>query len=113
MHCKTNNVDISPEIDTGTGKVDFKFSKGFNQRVLVEIKLSKNPKTVSGYDTRLEIYKKSQESMKAFYVVIDVGLMGKKQEKLIAKRNEASKRGDPLSELEFIDGLLKPPASKR
>lgn len=111
-HCKANNVDVSPEIDVGTGKVDFKFSKGFNQRVLVEIKLSTNPKTVAGYSSQLEIYKQAQQTMRAIYLVIDVGSMGKKQERLIAERNAATQHGDPLSELEFIDGLLKPSPSK-
>jgi len=112
-HCKANNVDISPEMDTGNGKVDFKFSAGFNQRVLVEVKLSTNQKTVAGYGGQLEEYKQAEETMRAIYLVIDVGSMGKKQEKLIALRNEASKRREPLSELEFIDGLLKPPPSKQ
>lgn len=112
-HCKANNVDMSPEMDTGNGKVDFKFSTGFNARVLVEIKLSTNNKAVAGYSRQLEEYKKAEKTMRAIYLVIDVGSMRKKQEKLIALRNDASKRGEPLSELEFIDGLIKPPPSRR
>ena len=34
-YCKANNIDVSPEIDTGNGKIDFKFSQGFKKRVLV------------------------------------------------------------------------------
>lgn len=112
-YCEANNIDISPEIDTGTGKVDFKFSTGFNQRVLVEIKLSTNPKVVSGYTTQLEIYKTSQQTMRAIYLVIDVGSMGKKDEKIIEERNKASKQGSPLSDIEFVDGTLKKSASTR
>ncbi|MFV1985420.1 MAG: hypothetical protein ACC657_17865 [Thiohalomonadales bacterium] len=112
-YCVANNVDISPEIDTGNGKIDFKFSIGFNQRVLVEVKLSTNSKVVSGYTTQLEVYKASQKTMKAIYLVIDVGSMGKKDERIIKKKNEAAKNGDPLSDIEFIDGLVKPSASLR
>lgn len=112
-YCEANNVDISPEIDTGNGKIDFKFDVGFNERVLVEIKLSTNPKVVSGYTTQLEVYKASQQTMRAIYLVIDVGSMGKKDQRLIKAKNDAAKRGDPLSEIEFVDGTIKPSASKR
>ncbi len=48
-YCKANNVDITPEADTGNGPVDFKLSLGFTGRVVVEIKLSRNGKLVAGY----------------------------------------------------------------
>lgn len=112
-YCKSNDIDISPEIDAGNGKIDFKFSRGFHKRVLVEIKLSTNPGTVSGYNNQLELYKLSQETESATYLVIDVGGMGKKDDRLVAEKNKAVKRGDPSSELEFVDAILKPTASKR
>lgn len=112
-YCKSNDVDISPEIDTGTGKIDFKFSYGFNRRVLVEIKLSTNSSAVSGFNTQLELYKKAQETEAAVYLVIDVGSMGNKDMNLMKAKNAAVSRGDPVSELEFVDGTLKPSASKR
>ncbi len=112
-YCEANNLDISPEIDTGNGKIDFKFSKGFSERVLVEIKLSTNPQAVSGYETQLEVYRAAEKTMKAVFLVIDVGGMGKKDERLIKLRNKARSEGHPLSELVFIDGAVKPSASKR
>jgi len=112
-YCRANNIDVSPEIDTGNGKIDFKFSSRFNDRVLVEIKLSTNPNVVSGYQTQLEVYKAAEETMKAIYLVIDVGSMGRKEANLMKMRNEANKRREPLSDLEFIDGTIKPTASKR
>jgi hypothetical protein len=48
-YCKANNLDVTPEADTGNGPVDFKVSLGFTGRVLVEIKLSTNTKLVRGY----------------------------------------------------------------
>jgi hypothetical protein len=38
--CKANNVDISPEANMGGGPIDFKFSSGYEARVLVEMKRS-------------------------------------------------------------------------
>ena len=111
-YCKANNLDISPESHTGTGQVDFKISEGFNARVLVEIKLSSNTRCVQGYQNQLGVYRESEETMKAWYLVVDVGKMGYKQEKLIEIRNRMRKEGNPISELEFVDGLPKDSASK-
>jgi hypothetical protein len=51
--------------------------------------------------------------MRAIYLVIDVGKMGNKEKMLMKLKNEANKRNAPLSHLEFIDGTIKPTASKR
>ncbi len=113
-YCKANNIDVSPEIDTGTGKVDFKFSSGFEARTLVEVKLSTNARLVHGYEVQLETYKASEETRSAIYLVIDVGSMGKKEERLLKLRRDAAASGDePLSDLEFVNGIIKPSASKR
>ena len=61
----------------------------------------------------MEVYKRAEETMKAFYLVIDVGGMGNKDYRLFKMRNEASAKGYPLSDLEFVDANLKPSASKR
>jgi len=79
----------------------------------VEIKLSTNNKVVQGYETQLETYKASQQTTRAFYVVIDVGGMGKKLERLTEVRNAAQANGRPLSDLVVVDGTLKASASKR
>ena len=55
VYCKANNIDISPEADSGGGPVDFKFSTGYKGRILVEIKLSTG-KVVHGYSTQLGVY---------------------------------------------------------
>jgi len=31
-YCKANNLDINPEVDTGSGLIDFKFSVGYDAR---------------------------------------------------------------------------------
>jgi hypothetical protein len=110
-HCKANNLDITPEADTGNGPVDFKFSSGFNARVLVEIKLSTNSKLRSGYGRQLEKYKDAEETSLGFYVVIDVGSMGKKYENLIKMHTDRVNRGLPVSEIKLIDGNRRPSAS--
>ena len=111
-YCKANNLDMTPEADTGNGPVDFKVASGFTGRVLVEIKLSTNGKLVKGYTRQLETYKAAEETISAYYVVIDVGQLGEKGTALFAAKNEASSQKQPTSPIVFIDGTRKPSASK-
>ncbi|MEO0636988.1 MAG: hypothetical protein AAFY73_10100 [Pseudomonadota bacterium] len=111
-YCKANNLDITPEADTGNGPVDFKVSQGYTGRVLVEIKLSTNPKVVQGYSRQLKTYAAAEQTDRAHYVVIDVGGMGNKDQRLIAEKNEAASSGKRASEIHIIDGTRRPSASK-
>lgn len=111
-YCKANDLDLTPEADTGNGPVDFKVSRGFSGRVLVEIKLSRNSKLTNGYTKQLEAYKVAEETLQAFYVVVDVGQMGEKDKRLIEIKNEASGRGEQISPIIFVDGSRRASASK-
>src|SRR5262249_54025914 len=110
--CKANNLDLTPEADTGNGPVDFKMSAGFKGRVLVEIKLSTNTKLVAGYARQLETYKEAEETIRAYYVVLDVGSMGEKDQRLVSLKNDWAGRGKPTSPIYIIDGTRRPSASK-
>ena len=111
-YCKANNLDLTPEADTGNGPVDFKMSSGFNGRVLVEIKLSTNSKLIAGYEKQLRAYAEAEETTSAFYIVLDVGQMGKKDQQLVAVKNREAKAGKPTSAIVLIDGQRRPSASK-
>ncbi len=65
-YCKANNLDLTPEADTGNGPVDFKVSQGFTGRVLVEIKLSTNGKLVAGYTRQLQTYQTAEETIRGW-----------------------------------------------
>jgi hypothetical protein len=111
-YCEDNNLDISPEADSGNGPVDFKISQGFDSKVLVEVKLSKNTKLLPGYTKQLEAYKQAEQTTRAIYLVIDVGKMGKKDAGLYALRNQATASGEPVSDIEIVDATKKKSASK-
>ena len=72
-YCKENNSDISPEVDTGRGPLDFKFSIGRTMKVLVEVKLTTNPQLVHGYEKQLVEYQKGERTDESVYLVIDNG----------------------------------------
>lgn len=111
-YCKANNIDLTPEADTGNGPVDFKMSSGFSGRVLVEVKLSTNPKVLAGYEKQLQAYKDAEQTTHGFYVVIDVGGMGKKDQRLLARKNALAEEGKLTSEIVLIDATRRPSASK-
>lgn len=62
-------VDVSREVDTGRGKVDFKISKG-KEKVLIEIKLAKNPKLEHGLEYQLVEYLLSEEVRNGIFLVV-------------------------------------------
>ncbi|MCW2084346.1 hypothetical protein ABIE85_008361 [Bradyrhizobium diazoefficiens] len=109
-YCNANDLDISPESDMGAGPVDFKFSNG-NDKVIVEIKLSTNNQTVHGYKKQLDAYLKAEKTPFGHFVLIDVGEIGTKWDRLqgFAKSNPKFAK---LRKLHLVDGNLKPSASK-
>lgn len=111
-YCDANNLDVTPEAETGRGPVDFKFSKGYRARILVEVKLSTNSKLLRGYESQLGTYIDSGNAHRGHYMVIDVGKMGRKGERLLQKKNTAAKSRKNAPEVHFIEGTQKPSASK-
>jgi hypothetical protein len=111
-YCQANNLDISPESDSGGGPVDFKFSAGYDARVLVEIKRSRG-KVESGYRKQIEVYKNAESTFRAKYLVVDVGKMGEKLDNILAIKNYHSGEGDPVTDIYVADATPQEPASKQ
>src|SRR5690606_29118857 len=106
------NVDVSPEANMGGGPIDFKFSKGYNARVLVELKLSKG--TVRhGYEKQLEIYKNASRTNYGVFVIINVGGLGMKLKQIERIRQSRLNNGEKASEIIVINAMEKKSASKR
>lgn len=110
--CEANNVDISPEANMGGGPIDFKFSKGFNARVLVEMKRSSGT-VIHGYGKQLEFYRKASKTDYGVFVVLDFGDLGKKLDAITKLRNRAVADGHRASDIVVIDATRKLSSSKR
>lgn len=110
--CAVNNVDISPETNSGGGPVDFKFSAGFHGRLVVEMKLSKGT-VESGYKNQLKIYKDAAATSAGIFVVMDIGGMGMKLRKIQRMRDVAIAAGEQADDIIVIDAKRKASASKR
>src|ERR1044072_7838417 len=100
--CIANDIDISPEANMGGGPVDFKFSRGYNARVLVEMKKSTGT-VVHGYKTQLEIYKDAARTFHGIFVVIICGDVGRKLIEIQKLRDDRLAKGEPASEIVGIN----------
>jgi len=72
-YCEASNLDLAPEPNAGRGPVDFKFSHGSTQRVLVEFKRSKSTQLIHGFTGQLATYEKAEATARSIYVVLDYG----------------------------------------
>jgi hypothetical protein len=110
--CKANDLDISPEANMGGGPIDFKFSSGYQARVLVEMKRSGGT-VVHGYEKQLEFYKTASQTEFGVFVIIDYGDLGNKLNEVRRIRDQRLKMGERASEIVVIDATRKASASKR
>jgi len=111
-YCTANNLDISPESDSGRGPVDFKVSKGLT-KVNVEMKLSKNPKLLHGYENQLPIYDKAEKTNNSifFIVLLDESHM-KSVKKVFDYRLKNETLDKKLPQIIVVDATIKKSASK-
>ncbi|OQP67486.1 hypothetical protein A4R26_33435 [Niastella populi] len=114
-YCKANDLDLNREINNGSGALDFKVSHGL-AKVTVELKYSKNPKLIEGYEKQLRAYNRAEgvEDKHSIYLVLRVN---SKQDRKIRQINklihERSSSGKQSPELIVINAVRMPPASKR
>jgi hypothetical protein len=112
-YCAANDLDLSRESNAGRGPVDFKVSKGYKNRVVVETKLSVNKRLMHGFTTQVAEYQKAEKSSFAVYIVIDVGCSERQLNELRAYiQSQKAKKNVRLPEVIFVDGRKKPSASK-
>jgi hypothetical protein len=110
-YCRANDLDLSPEVNSGRGPVDFKVSKGYEARVLVEVKWSKNSKLLHGFEVQIEQYAKSEQTHATILLVIQVTATRRAIERLEAVQGEAIRAGKRTAEIKVIDGRLRDSAS--
>jgi hypothetical protein len=70
MYCVPNNIDVTREGTTGVGKVDFKFSRGYREKALLEVKKASNPALEHGITQQLPAYMEAEDTKLGFYLVV-------------------------------------------
>ena len=109
-YCKDNNIDCSREINNGRGPIDFKFSKGYKEKIALEIKWSTND-LEHGYDIQLPIYMKQENAQLGYYIVINAGTNDKKVNAFNAKYAQLEQKIKKTKKYILIDGRYKESAS--
>lgn len=69
-YCIANNINVDREVELGRGPVDFKFSNGYNQRALLEVKKLDNSRFWNGLTEQLPSYLNSDDCDLGWYVPI-------------------------------------------
>lgn len=69
-HCKANNIDLTREVNQGMGPIDFRFSCGYHNRVLLEIKLARNTKFWNGLKKQLPHYMNVDSCKYGIFLVV-------------------------------------------
>jgi hypothetical protein len=110
-YCQANDLDLSPETNSGRGPVDFKLSHGYAARVLVEVKWSKNTKLVHGYEVQLTEYAKAERTHSTILLVIQVTDSTTSIDKIRAMQTDAIRSGRAAPEVRVVDGRMKRSAS--
>ncbi|TFZ40795.1 hypothetical protein E4100_04360 [Soehngenia longivitae] len=110
-YCMTNNLDISPESNTGRGPVDFKISRG-NDKTVVEIKLTSNRETLHGFEIQIEEYAKSEGTENKIFLLIDNGRSSNIIRKVEESYENRKKAGENPATVIVIDAKPKESASK-
>ncbi len=110
-YCAANNIDVTPEANAGRGPVDFKFSKGYELRVVVEVKLSTNKQLLHGFNKQLPTYQRAENSARGKFLVVCFGDQ-KPIKRLYALKNKAAESMRNLPEIIVVDASRKKSASK-
>lgn len=110
-YCRANDLDLTPEANSGRGPVDFKMSRGYEKRVLVEVKWSTNRKLLHGFKTQIETYAKAEQTDQKIYLIIRVDGATTKIKDVEAAQSAAIRDGKPAPEIKIVDGRMKDSAS--
>jgi len=110
-YCKANDVDITPEANSGNGPVDFKFSTGYSNKVLVELKLSKNTQLNHCLEKQIPTYMRQEGTDRAVYLLINIG-NDKRVEAFHQRYNELDPDIRRKIKLVIVDAKPKKSASK-
>lgn len=113
-YCEANNLDVSPECDSGNGPIDFKISQGSNEKINIEMKLSTNTKLLHGYKSQLAIYNKAEKTNQSKFVIVQLyDKDSTKIEKVYEHKRQNETIDNKLPEIVVIDATKKESASKR
>ncbi len=107
-----NDIDISPEVNNGNGPVDFKFSRGCRDKILVEIKMSSSSQLDHCLEVQIPRYMQQENARKAIFLLIDTGGNKKRIEAFANRYRSKDLAARKAIDLIIVDASPKQSASK-
>jgi hypothetical protein len=114
-HARAQDIDITREADCGRGPVDFKFSRGWTMRGLIEVKHIESSQFAHGAETQLPTYLKGEQAPFGIYLCIGYRDKDFDDDRLKLVRDACtaiSVDGKTQIVPIFVDARPKPSASK-
>lgn len=119
-YCEANNIVLDREVELGRGPVDFKFSNGYRQRALLEVKKLDNGRFWNGLRVQLPSYLESDQCSRGWLMAIRYHTGGVSRERArilprevaVINRHVAAEGNDTEFRFAMIDARRKPSASK-
>lgn len=95
------------------GALDFKISKGYKEKVTVEIKYSTNTNLIKGYLHQLPAYNKAEKADRSICLIIQTQRSKRNINKLFKLEADSKLIGKKAPEIISIDGQRQLSASLR
>lgn len=112
-YCRHVGIDLTREVQTGRGPIDFRFSSSVHFLAHVELKKENNLKLVHGLSKQLPTYMNSEEVRLGFFIIFEFGIknISKLKEELEKQRIELERDMEIKLRIVYIDAKRKPSAS--
>lgn len=113
-YCKSVGIDLTREVETGRGPVDFRFSSSVHFLAHLELKKENNSKLVHGLSKQLPTYMNSEEVRFGFFIIFDFGTkdISKLKENMEEQRIQLERDKGITLRIIYIDAKPKLSASK-
>ncbi len=112
-YCRRVGIDLTREVETGRGPIDFRFSSGVRFIAHVEFKKENNPKLAHGLSKQLPTYMISEKVKLGFFVIFEFGMkdISELKDKLEKQRIELEREKGIKLRIIYINAKSKPSAS--
>jgi hypothetical protein len=113
--CVENDIDMSPETETGRGLVDFKLSQGASRKVLIELKYAKSSSFWRNEENQLTLYQQAEKCHNGYLVVVqftDKDCSATFTERASALAKDVSEKSGHPFKVVFVDARRKISASR-
>lgn len=113
-YCAQNNINLDREVWLGRGPVDFKFSRGFEMRALLEVKKLHNGDFWHGVEKQIPTYLEGDDCDQAWYVSVQYrpgGISEKRAPRMSAVISELQKTTGKIVRYESVSALRNPPSA--